>query len=160
MISCHFFCFLPRAMRHVPCTMRHAPRATHHALRLRRTTRPGAVVVGWDYGTYRTHGTYDYGTRGQGDCFVGDNGTMGQHHRATHHAPRTTHHAPRTTRHAPRTTHHAPRTTHCASGAPLFRLLAMQFGVKAWFLQEFAMAAVFFDQAVFKNHDFMAAHGH
>ena len=67
----------------------------HHAL---RTMRPGAVVVGWGYGTYRTYGTHDYGTRGQGDCFVGDNGTMGQHH-------------------APRTTHHAPRTTHCASGA-------------------------------------------
>ena len=44
--------------------------------------RPGAVVVGWDYGTYMTHGTYDYGTRGQGDCFVEDNGTMGQQHAA------------------------------------------------------------------------------
>ena len=38
------------------------------------------VVVGWDYGTYRTYGTYDYGTRGQEDCFAGDNGTMGQRH--------------------------------------------------------------------------------
>ena len=44
-----------------------------------RSTHPGAVVVGWDYGTYRTYGTYDYGTMGRGDYFVGDNGTMGRH---------------------------------------------------------------------------------
>ena len=27
----------------------------------------GSIVVGWDYGTYGTHGTYDYGTIGRGD---------------------------------------------------------------------------------------------
>ena len=56
------------------------------------------VVVGWDEGTYGTYGTYDYGTMRRGDCFVGDNETMGQHH-----APRTMHHAPRTAHYAPRT---------------------------------------------------------
>jgi len=43
--------------------------ATHYAPRER------TVVVGWDYGTHGTHGTYDYGTMGRGDCFVGDYGT-------------------------------------------------------------------------------------
>ena len=38
------------------------------------------VVVGWDHGTYETYGTYSYGTRGLGGDFVGDYGTMGQHH--------------------------------------------------------------------------------
>ena len=37
------------------------------------------IVVGWDYGTYGTHGTYDYGTMRRGDYFVGDYGTMGRH---------------------------------------------------------------------------------
>ena len=59
-------------------------------------------VVGWDYGTYGTHGTYDYGTMEQWDYFVEDYGTMGQYPLScgatTHHALRTTHHALRTTR--------------------------------------------------------------
>jgi hypothetical protein len=127
-------------------------RATHYGT---------VVVVGWDYGTY------GYGTMGRWDDFVGDNGTMGRHSAPRHpcaHRNATvvqelgeyTQSQPSRLRHLlNRTTRHALRPR-----APLLRLLAMQFGIEAVLSQQFAVTSLFFDYAIFENHDFMTTHGH